>query len=37
MILETKYGDLPKPSCSIALVALGREGWCARGALLMRG
>ena len=26
MILETKYGDPPKPSCSIALVALGRKG-----------
>ena len=35
MILETKYGDPPKLSCSIALVALGRKGWGARGALLM--
>ena len=25
MILETKYGDPPKPSCSIALVALVSE------------
>lgn len=30
MILETKYGDPPKPSCSIALVALGLKGWGAR-------
>ena len=37
MILETKYGDPPKPSCSIALVALGRKGRGALGALLMRG
>ena len=29
MILETKYGDPPKPSCSIALVALGRK-WVER-------
>ena len=27
MILETKYGDPPKPSCSIALVVLGLKGW----------
>ena len=36
MILETKYGDPPKPSCSIALVALGLIGW-ARGALCWWG
>lgn len=27
MILETKYGDPPKPFCSIALVVLGLKGW----------
>lgn len=28
-VLETKYEDPPKPSCSIALVALGRK-WVGR-------
>ena len=37
MILETKYGDPPKPFCSIALVALGGKGWGVRASLLMRG
>ena len=33
MILETKYGDPPKPSCSIALVALGLKGCTNRKAI----